>query len=73
MVAAEALMPISSLLPVATGADSRAGTSFRHVPDRFREAVVFKVYSPDEASGLYGSSGENVVIQKTGQLIDLYL
>jgi hypothetical protein len=73
MVAAEALMPIYGLLPVAAGADNRLAMDLRYVPDRSREPVVFTAYSPDELSGVYGSDGEEIVIQRMGRIIDRYV
>jgi len=73
MVAAQALMPIHNLLPVAAGMDNRLGTNPSYIPERYREPVAFKVYSPDETSGVYGSDGEEITIQRTGRLIDLYV
>ena len=73
MVVADALMPIDSFLPVPIGADNRPGMEHRYLPARSREPVVFEVYFPAESSCVYGSDGEKVIIQKTGQFIDCYI
>jgi hypothetical protein len=73
MVVADALMPTHALLPVAAGADNWLSLDLRYVPDRSREPVVFKTYFPDELSGVYGSDGDEIVIQRMGRIIDLYV
>ncbi len=73
MIVTDALMPVNSFLPVPLGVNNRAGEEFRYVPDRSRVPVVFEVYSPDDSSGLYGSDGEEIIMQKTGKFISCYV
>jgi hypothetical protein len=73
MVAANAMMSMPSLLPVAAGAGTHLAMDLGYIPGRSREAVVFKAYSPDESSGVYDAAGEEIVIQRMGRIIDFYV
>jgi hypothetical protein len=67
-----ALVPIQSLVPALTRIDN-TGISLDLYPARYREGVVFTVFTGDELDGIYGPDGKRVTDQKTAEFIDAYV
>jgi hypothetical protein len=68
----KALVPIQSLVPALTRIDN-TGISLDLYPARYREGVVFTVFTGDELDGIYGPDGKTVIDQKTTEYIDTYV
>jgi len=72
MDATNALIPIQPPFNFSTSiSEFRMGPG--HNLNRLKEAVLLRVYSPDDSIAVYGPDGEDKIEPRTGEHLDMYV